>query len=845
MRYQLFDFQRDAALGCLDRLARGRSDASLGHLSSFALSAVTGSGKTVVATSVIEAVLHGSADLEIEPDHRASFLWVTDDPSLNNQTRSKMLQSSELLQPARLRILDNDFLDSELSPGSVYFLNIQKLSKNSGLARGGVNLRQHSMWDILANTIKGLHTDLYLVLDEAHRGMTPPRDRASIVQRIISGQSGANPPMPIVWGISATIDRFVEAMKGTVGRTEYPPVEVEIDKVRASGLVKDEIGIEEPDEDGTFSTTLLREATGALLEYDRRWSTYVNAEKEPEVHPIMVVQVPDKASDEKLAELVSVIESEWPGLSQDSVVHVFGEHEAIQLPTRIVLWVPPESIQSDTDIRVVLAKQAISTGWDCPRAEVLYSERPAKDVTHIAQVVGRMVRQPLTHRVATDDYLNSVSCFLPLFDRSALGTIKAELEGRGKSAADVATSASVIRKPGLFDRSAALDAEVFECIETIQSLPVPDNTNPFRRAKELAQLLTDDASGDSILPNAGAKLTTVLNNRLDGLAVEHAELVVGNVTDLETTEIHRSRLGPTGEELDPTMRSVSTHIADIERDVSKIIRSIPEGVGTDYLKHRVQKESSSIQPFRIRTEVAALLLVEEVHEALESTATRWVQNRFSDHNVTIKNTTGATRDAFRRVKEQARSPEPGGIELRDNMLSATRDSDGKPLPLFRGHIYCDDKGLFPADLNTWETEVVQSEIARENFVAWYRNPSRAMSSGLRIAYQDDSGDWTSLQPDFVIVATRDDGSLAVSIVDPHGGHFADAKNKLLALADYAETFGESLVRVDSITMTDSGLRSLDLMEESVRQEVRSFAGAEVESLYEGDSSSYATVDNSD
>ena len=65
----------------------------------------------------------------------------------------------------------------------------------------------------------------------------------------------------------------------------------------------------------------------------------------------------------------------------------------------------------------MLAKEAISTGWDCPRAEVLFSERPAKDATHIAQVIGRMVRQPLAHRIATDDALNSVTCYLPLFDR--------------------------------------------------------------------------------------------------------------------------------------------------------------------------------------------------------------------------------------------------------------------------------------------------------------------------------------------------------------------------------------------------------------------------------------------
>ena len=125
-------------------------------------------------------------------------------------------------------------------------------------AQGGRNLRQHSMWDVLANTINGESSDLYLVLDEAHRGMKPPRDRTSIVQRIISGEAGSNPPVPVVWGISATIDRFTAAMKGILGRTEYPFVEVDIDKVRASGLVKDEIGLDEPDESGTFDNVTRR-----------------------------------------------------------------------------------------------------------------------------------------------------------------------------------------------------------------------------------------------------------------------------------------------------------------------------------------------------------------------------------------------------------------------------------------------------------------------------------------------------------------------------------------------------------------------------------------------------------
>ena len=51
-------------------------------------------------------------------------------------------------------------------------------------------------------------------------------------------------------------------------------------------------------------------------------------------------------------------------------------------------------MQDDTWVRVLIAKDAISTGWDCPRAEVMVSFRPASDQTYIAQMLGRMVRTP-------------------------------------------------------------------------------------------------------------------------------------------------------------------------------------------------------------------------------------------------------------------------------------------------------------------------------------------------------------------------------------------------------------------------------------------------------------------
>src|SRR5205085_4470831 len=125
---------------------------------------------------------------------------------------------------------------------------------------------------------------------------------------------------------------------------------------------------------------------------------------------------------------------------------------------------------------------------------------------------------------------------------------------------------------------------------------------------------------------------------------------------------------------------------------------------------------------------------------------------------------------------------------------------------------------------------------RPSFVAWYRNPWRATPSALRVAYTDDAGKWGSLQVDFLIISRRDDKRLAASIVDPHGDHLADAKAKLRGLADYADSFGDNYVRIESIAKaTDGRLRSLDLLDEKVRNAVRTFEGGKVTALYESPS----------
>jgi type III restriction enzyme len=841
MRYELRDYQRDAAIEILKRLDRARRDwAQDGDRTSFALSAITGSGKTVIATAVIEALLFGSTDLGTERDSDVTFLWITDDPALNRQTKTRMLDASELLNNWQLREVDEAFPDADLAAGHVYFLNTQKLSRTSRLAQGGTNTREFSFWDILRNTINAGRTDLVLVLDEAHRGMRRAADRQTIVRRLIGGQAGSHPAVPIVWGISATIERFNQAMGEITDRISRPNVVVDIERVRASGLVKDEIGLDQPDEKGTFSTTLLREAVKSVRSYEERWAAYSAAEGEPEVLPVFVVQVPDKASDAKLTELVTTIEAEWPELGPQAIAHVLGEHQPLMLASREVHWVYPESIQTETDVRVVLAKEAISTGWDCPRAEVLYSERPAKDATHIAQIIGRMVRQPLAHRIATDDALNSVMCYLPLFDRKALTAIKDALEGTGPDNGQLRVASAVVRAPAIFDRNAHLPPKVFGFVGSLPSIPTPDRTaSPLRRSRTLARLLADDASGAPLLPGAVAALTERLSARLDGLAAEHRATVEANVEDMLAAEVRRSRITTVGEDIgaEPEVRRIATHSRDVARDSQRIINGVPEGAGKDWFAHRLRSAGPSADRDRVRVESAALLRIDGVVATIQEEATEWVKNQLGSHRVEIKNTTGATRDAYTRVMEQTTAPEEVTVELRANERTATKDRNGDDLPRYPGHLFADASGEFPVDLNDWERRVVEAELARPGFVAWYRNPGSATPASLRIAYQDDEGEWASLQPDFIVVSRRDEGSLAASIVDPHGDHLADARAKLRALADFAERFEDQFVRVESIAKaTDGTLRVLDLSQSDVRAAARAFEGGKVSALYDSEQS---------
>ncbi len=288
------------------------------------------------------------------------------------------------------------------------------------------------------------------MLDEAHRGIGKPSvasqsAKSTLVQRLING-SGNVKGIPVVWGISATVDRFNKAMEGAVGRIKLPDVLVDATKVQDSGLIKDTILLDYRGEAGDVDTVLVRRATDKLVESTKAWADYAGRQEDTNsVVPLMVLQVPNTRDPNEIGRWLDIICERYPTLTTSNFAHVLGDHTTQRYGNRDVLYIEPQRVQEAHWVRVLIAKDAISTGWDCPRAEVMVSFRPANDQTYITQLLGRMVRSPLARRIPGDDRLNTVDCLLPKFDRQTVeSAVKALTEGDDGSQA---TPRRILIKP--------------------------------------------------------------------------------------------------------------------------------------------------------------------------------------------------------------------------------------------------------------------------------------------------------------------------------------------------------------------------------------------------------------
>lgn len=850
MKFTLKDYQDEAVRAVLDRLRDAREDwhRPRPRKSAFSLTAATGAGKTVMAGAVFEALFHGDDERDFDPDPGAVVIWFSDDPSLNEQTRFRLIQSADRLNHSDMIVVGNSFQREKLQAGKIYFLNTQKLGRNSLLVRGHdaegqfpairPDLRSYTIWDMIRNTIEDPALTLYLVLDEAHRGMGNGRgtsgERTTIVKQLING-FGDVPAIPVVWGISATIDRFNRAMQEVQDRTMLPNVVVDPAKVQDSGLLKDTIVLDVPEEVGAFETVLLRRATAKLRQVSAAWEAYAEKQDGDSVTPLMVLQVPNTPDPGRVGQWIDTIVETWPQLGPEAFANVFGEHRDETFGQHVVRYIEPQRVQDEAELRVLIAKDAISTGWDCPRAEVMVSFRAAVDKTHITQLLGRMVRTPLARRIPGNEPLNSVTCLLPHFNRQTVEQVADALMSGGTEGEGGMPGRRVLVGAKEMALNPEVPDDVWEAFETLPSHSLPQGApKPVRRLTALAHEL----AWDKLLAGAGKKAHAEMHKALDAARVQYAADIATARKAVLTVEgvTLRADLRVREKSFDEFLDEAD--FAVIEDAYRRAARQFSPDLARTYAEHLAEEIEADDEVEALmdaHANIAAMGLVPEVKDYLDAQADKLVQTWFNRYRVQIMSLSDERQEQYRQIKGMSAEPEDVWLTRPKVRLEPTieRDRDGreKPLPTYAHHLLCDEDGLYPVVLNDPEREVLSEELARQDFVAWYRNPPRSSQDSLAVAY-GDGAQCKLVRPDFLIFARKPDGTIAVDIVDPHGTFLADALPKLKGLAEYAEAHGGAFRRIDALEQVEGKLRVLDLQDASVRTAV--MASADAKQLYESD-----------
>lgn len=813
MKLELKDFQ-EATVDLLIKklLPAKREVAEGGDRQAIILAAPTGSGKTVITAALAEEILIGSDRIAAEPD--AVFLWLSDQPALNEQSMKRIDSASSKLGQNNLIIVDSAFDRETFDGGKIYFLNTQKLGKDKLLTSSKGDKRQFTIWETIANTAQAKADHFYLIIDEAHRGTKINRNdeatRLTVMQKFVKGSAGEIPPIDLILGVSATPQRFAQLIEGEVNRTprrcEVSPLDV-----RASGLLKDRILVFHPTTDFPTDWTMLKAAVRQWQRMGEEWSNYTGAQHLPAVQPALIVQVEDGSSEgvsrTDLDKVIATIEEVTGPLNPSEVAHCFEYEAPLCAHGLLIRKIDPSRIQEEIGIRFVLFKMALTTGWDCPRAEVMMSFRRAQDDTLIAQLIGRMVRTPLARRIEASEILNSVSLYLPHYDAAGLTRVVNHLkqgDPMEMPPTDVEEGGGMVTfRPasGMEDAFEALADLPTYRVERIRKI-----TNT-RRLMRLARLLTTLHQIDAMAWDEAKQLIiATLDAERDRLKAEDAnfdalinaegEIIIQAVTVEQGTwqESH-------GE----TIR-VLLDEKNIEDLFQRAGQRLGEGLHLDYWQSHYDKDIAAEMPHRTRLELFLVLQDEKAWKNLEKVCGERVNALMKTNKGAIKKLPSAEREEYNKIQELAKEPEPL-VFLPPGEIMLAVDAQNPAYRAYARHLYVNGQGQFITLLNGWEEAVIKAEIACEDVVGWLRNVERKPWA-LALPY-DRGGQTKAMYPDFLVVR-REGTGLVVDILEPHAPALADSYAKARGLAQFAARHWDQFGRIELIRLVDNEIRRLDL-----------------------------------
>ena len=699
---------------------------------------------------------------------------------------------------------------------------MQKLGTDKRLTRQADG-RTWPIWATFSNTARAIPDRFYVVIDEAHRGMTGgklAREAQTLVQRFLLGHRDTGLiPMPLVIGVSATPKHFTDLLEHAPHTLHKVPVPVA--EVRASGLLKDRIPIHHPKEAGHSEMALLAEAAAAWVRMSQAWDAYCKAEQEQRVWPILVVQIENgterQPSRTDLGVALNVIEKAiGRPLLEDEAVHALHDYGDMDLGGRRVRRVDASRIDEDKGIGVVFFKTSLSTGWDCPRAEVMMSFRRAEDHTYIAQLLGRMVRTPLARRIERDAALNDVHLFLPYFDDAAVKAVVEDLKDvEHAPPAVVGASRELVtlsRRADAADIFAAMTGLVTYRVNAARA------QGHLRRFVGLARRLNLNDIEPAAWAAAKRQVVAWLGTELDGLKA--TGIFAKSAAAIMRVGMKTTTLD-TGSELVTPVREyeIEASEADIERQFSEAGQRLGNGLHQTWWDTHADREALDV-----KVEVILLARSHTVMTGLEAKAETAFDALYDRHKHAIGKLKEKERIRYERMRLATAKP----VEMQWRLPERIEFRRTEGAPDYERHLYLEDDGRFRADLGPWERELIAEELGNPEVVGWFRNQDRKPWS-LEIPYLTGGAE-RPMFPDLVVVRQGDVNAVSAvggyrfDILEPHDPSLADNFEKAVGLARFAERHGHLFHRIQLIRKQPSKAGGecyirLNLNSEAVRKQV--------------------------
>lgn len=350
----------------------------------------TGSGKTIMMADFLMKL----AEANLSESY--SFIWASTN-NLHAQSKEKL---EDYMHESRYTFT---FLDAINTPtfeeNEIVFVNWESLTTqdrqgnwSNVLMRDGE--KERNLPTLIRNT-KNENREIILIVDESHNTFWSAQTQ-QLVRDIIGPK--------LIIEVSATPRIEVSSEEEELGNKAQ--VSVQFNDVVESGIIKSEIIINP--EIGKYAK-LISSSDDALVE--AALAKRVELKKRYQdagltINPLVMVQLPsDSKSMSALDQSV-----------KEKVVKILEKHDITIENGKLAIWLSEEKqnkegIEANTAVpEVLIFKQAIALGWDCPRADVLVMLREMRSITFKIQTVGRVLRMPEAKHY-DDDVLNKAYIF--------------------------------------------------------------------------------------------------------------------------------------------------------------------------------------------------------------------------------------------------------------------------------------------------------------------------------------------------------------------------------------------------------------------------------------------------